>query len=112
MRLDGTIRTSTARSEAVPSHRTALRPGCAKPNVEELATRTRLTVTGGVCPFVGTQLCSPLRYSYDMSIYGRRKGLMDFAERNHASGERSPAKHAHGTRAEEADPNQNWSEVR
>src|SRR5438105_9884723 len=47
-----------------------------------------------------------------MSIYGRRKGLMDFEERHPASVERSPAKPAHGTRAEEADPNQNWSEVR
>jgi hypothetical protein len=47
-----------------------------------------------------------------MSIYGRRKGLMDFEQRHHAPDERSPATPAFGTRAPEADPNQDWSEVR
>ena len=47
-----------------------------------------------------------------MSVYGRRKGLMDFEERHHGPVERNPATLAHGTRAPEADPNQDWSEVR
>jgi hypothetical protein len=40
-----------------------------------------------------------------MSVYGRRKGLMDFEERHHAPVERSPATPA-------TDPSQDWSEVR
>jgi hypothetical protein len=47
-----------------------------------------------------------------MSVYGRRKGLMDLEERHHAPVERSPATPEHGTGAPEADPSQDWSEVR
>jgi hypothetical protein len=47
-----------------------------------------------------------------MSIYGRRKGLMDFEEHHHAPGERSPAKFAQGTRAPAQSPDQDWSQVR
>src|SRR6266542_4555499 len=47
-----------------------------------------------------------------MSIYGRRKGLMDFEDHHRAPIERTPAKPAHSTRAPEVDPSQDWAEVR
>ena len=47
-----------------------------------------------------------------MSIYGRRKGLMDLEERHHAPDERRSATPTHGTRAPAPDPDQDWSQVR
>ncbi len=47
-----------------------------------------------------------------MSIYGRRKGLMDFEEHPHVPDQRRSATPTHGTRAPAPDRDQDWSEVR
>ena len=47
-----------------------------------------------------------------MSIYGRRKGLMDFEEQHQPYSEREAASRAHGSEALASDANQDWSQVR
>ena len=47
-----------------------------------------------------------------MSIYGRRKGLMDFEDHHQPHSEREAPARAHPYAVEATDANQDWSQVR